>query len=276
MNNKKLIKIARKLIAGENNIDVSCFYDVDISRIDCEQCFNFYGGGRKYTLAVDKEIQDSNQVFQVEDVESLVESYDSWTDYREEAYNVLSFEKIKEIIKMTGNIDEINKNCKENFDYYEFENIDEFLNYIEGFGGVTIVDLLNKESMDGIIEASKPYLYIPSFDVISRTDFEDIGLKLKPGYDSFTSTGYSQGDWVDVIYKTQYYDRKTIDHILWDAPVRCIITINNQEYYIDDEFKDRYDYDKDEVLEICQKIIPNFDQYYDEVEELLPDYPDSY
>lgn len=42
MNNKKLIKIARKLIAGENNIDVSCFYDVDISRIDCEQCFNFW------------------------------------------------------------------------------------------------------------------------------------------------------------------------------------------------------------------------------------------
>lgn len=271
--NEKLIKIAKKLIANENNIDVLCIYDLDASQQDAQECFNFYGGGNQYTLAIDKEIKDSTQVFKVEDVEALVDFYDSWTDYREESYNVLPFEKIKEIIKKTGNLDEINKNCEENFDYTDFENIDEFLEYIKGYDGNVVIYLLNDEAVDAIVEASKPYLYIPSFDEMSNGNYEDIGLELKEGYDSFTSTGYSQGDWIDVIYSTQYYDRKLINHILWDAPIRCIITINGNDYYIDEEFKDIYVYDKDEALEICQKIIPDFDQYYDEVEKLLPEYP---
>lgn len=30
--NEKLIKIAKKLIANENNIDVLCIYDLDVSQ----------------------------------------------------------------------------------------------------------------------------------------------------------------------------------------------------------------------------------------------------
>ena len=271
MNNKELIKIARKLIADENNIDVLCFYDLNASQIDVKECFDFYGK-REYTLAVEKGLK-SEDVFKVYDVASLVESYDSWVDHREESYNVLPFEKIKEIIKKTGNLEEINKNCEENFDYTDFENIDEFLESIEGYDGDTVIPLLNFESVYEIVEESRPYHYIPSFDKIADNNYEDIGLQLKEGYESYVSRGYSQGDRLDVIYKTGSFTKIMIDHILWDAPVSCIITINNNDYYIDEEFKDRYDYDKDEVLEICQKIIPNFDQYYDEVEELLPDYP---
>lgn len=275
MIDRKLIRIAKKLIAeNENNIEVTCFYDTDITYIDVKQNFDFYGK-REYTLAVEKGLK-SEDVFKVYDVASLVESYDSWTDHREESYNVLPFEKIKEIIKKTGNLEEINKNCEENFDYTDFENIDEFLEFIEGYDGETVIPLLNFESVYEIVEESRPYHYIPSFDKIAGNNYEDIGLQLKEGYESYVSRGYSQGDRLDVIYKTGSFTEIMIDHLLWDAPVYCRITINDDEYYIDEYMKDQYEYDKDEALEICKKIIPDFEKYQDEIEKALPEHPKYY
>ena len=57
---KELIKIARKLIAVENNIKVECNYNAVWGKQIREYCFNFYGTDKKPTLAVDKTIRDSN------------------------------------------------------------------------------------------------------------------------------------------------------------------------------------------------------------------------
>ena len=96
------------------------------------------------------------------------------------------------------------------------------------------------------------------------------------GYESYVSRGYSQGDRLDVIYKTGRFTEIMIDHLLWDAPVYCRITINDDEYYIDEYMKDQYEYDKDEAIEICKKIIPDFEKYQDEIEKALPEHPKYY
>ena len=265
---KKLIKIARKLIADENNIKVECNYDAEWGKQLREYYFNFYGSDKKHTLAVDKTIRDSNQVFQVKDIERLYSD-----DYEVKSYDALTFEKIKEIIKSKGDLDEINENCDFELDK-EFSNIDDFLDCIKNFKGEKAIDLLNKEAINEIVEASKSSIDIPSFDEISKLgNYEDFGLELKSGYNVFTSMG--QGNWIDVIYNTSKLNEKKINDVLWNIPVLCDVIINGTKYTIGRTYEDIYNYNKNKYLENCKTIIPDFDKYFEEVKRLLPTEPEN-
>lgn len=91
----------------------------------------------------------------------------------------------------------------------------------------------------------------------------------KANFDIVVSRGYCQGDYEEVIVPNKFWEcigvkkpdcvqsnlSTTIDHLLWDCPIYCRFTVNDKEYYIDQELKDCYNWDKSEALEIAQKLI---------------------
>lgn len=91
----------------------------------------------------------------------------------------------------------------------------------------------------------------------------------KSNFDIVVSYGYCQGDYKEIIVPHKFWDcvgikkpdcvqsdlRKTIDHLLWDCPIYCRFTVNEQEFFIDQELKDIYSWDESEALEIAQKLI---------------------
>ncbi len=91
----------------------------------------------------------------------------------------------------------------------------------------------------------------------------------KANFDIVVSRGYCQGDYKEVILPHKFWEcigfkkpdcvqsnlGTTIDHLLWDCPIYCRFTVNDEEYYIDQELKDCYNWDKSEALEIAQELI---------------------
>lgn len=88
----------------------------------------------------------------------------------------------------------------------------------------------------------------------------------KSNFDIVISRGYSQGDYKEVIVPHKLWEclgvkrpknvqdslGSHIDHLLWDAPIYCRLTVNGEEYYIDQYLKDLYLWDKSEVIEIVK------------------------
>lgn len=62
-----------------------------------------------------------------------------------------------------------------------------------------------------------------------------------------TTRGYSQGDVCNVIYALDHEpSRDWLDHLFWDAPVYCNLTVDGEEFYLEGE--DSYDYDKESII----------------------------
>lgn len=63
-----------------------------------------------------------------------------------------------------------------------------------------------------------------------------------------TTRGYSQGDVCNVIYALDHEpSRDWLDHLFWDAPVYCRVTVDGEDLYL--YGKDNYDYDIDKMVE---------------------------
>jgi hypothetical protein len=95
-------------------------------------------------------------------------------------------------------------------------------------------------------------------------------------YGIVSSRGHCQGDYVEVIYnKTDFTNTPDFDNEIWNSPVYGRLLINDLEFYIDQEMKDIYNYDSDEILEIATKLInaselENKAQIIEQVEEMIP------
>jgi len=86
------------------------------------------------------------------------------------------------------------------------------------------------------------------------------------GADSFRfykTRGYNQGDFAewcirisdlgeleDMNIKLQPY----VDNLFWDAPISYSLTVDGEDYYIDEHINDVYEYNKDEVYGICEEL----------------------
>jgi hypothetical protein len=88
----------------------------------------------------------------------------------------------------------------------------------------------------------------------------------KGNFDTVESRGYSQGDYKEVIVPHKFWEaigrkkydmRETIDRLIWDSPIYCRLTVNDVEFYIDQELKDGYQWDKNEALEIAKRLVPD-------------------
>ena len=87
-----------------------------------------------------------------------------------------------------------------------------------------------------------------------------------PLFDTMTTRGYCQGDYAQVIitpaFKQFLVDngttfekskdnlQTTIDHLFWDAPIYCRLSVNDDalELFLDEYLTDCYEWDKDQLI----------------------------
>jgi hypothetical protein len=105
--------------------------------------------------------------------------------------------------------------------------------------------------------------------------------RFKPNFDIVVSRGYCQGDYKEVIVPHAFWEAidvpkpecvqsnlgSTISNLLWYCPVYCRFTVNGEEFYIDQELKDSYNWDKSEALEIASKLIE--EDYTEEQKDII-------
>lgn len=87
---------------------------------------------------------------------------------------------------------------------------------------------------------------------------EFIVRNFEPKFKVVSSRGYCQGDYAEVIYMPDELgtaEELNFDNELWSTPIYCRLTINDEEFYIDSEMKDQYEYDEDEIASIIIKLI---------------------
>lgn len=114
---------------------------------------------------------------------------------------------------------------------------------------------------------------------------EDL-VKLKEGYKIITSRGYCQGDCVNVLVSIKQLTkvwgivpqekelREIIDHLLWDAPIYCSVTIEDETWDYSELGFDEYEYDKKKVIEKLNELSKyKGEELVQELNRLLPDNP---
>lgn len=106
----------------------------------------------------------------------------------------------------------------------------------------------------------------------------------KANFDIVVSRGYCQGDYKEVIIPHKFWDcigivkpldvqsdlSGYIDNLLWDCPVYCRFTVNEDEFYVDQELKNSYEWDKSEALKIAQNLIK--DSFTSEEQTIIMDF----
>jgi len=120
------------------------------------------------------------------------------------------------------------------------------------------IENLNTLDQSEILEAIETDLYCDSsFQEFLKDTFTC-------NYLTIDSRGYSQGDYSQIIIPAQvlksYKDQtpeqiennlqSVIDHLLWDQPLSARLTIDDEEFYIDEHLKNEYEYDQDEIKQI--------------------------
>jgi len=119
-------------------------------------------------------------------------------------------------------------------------------------------------------------------------DYEDfLQRNFTPKFCIIESRGYSQGDYAEVVIPYSLWEGKAptddqlqamqteIDYLFWDAPIDQYFLINDDQFYIDEYTKDRYNYDKKETLQIIKDHLKHDKKDYilNWLEENLPDHP---
>lgn len=113
---------------------------------------------------------------------------------------------------------------------------------------------------------------------------------LNPRFELVEVRGYCQGDYAQIVVSDKFWEivgaekpdnvqayfSKTFIDLLYRAPLRAELMIDDIHYYFDDYMQDRYHYDKDELLEIAEKHITHDKKAYilEWLADNLPEYPD--
>ncbi len=199
------------------NIELSIFRDTDQSRHDFEECFNIIQSEsyRRHTIAV-------------------------YTDF--------------------GNIDP-------DFDFEDPANYD--------FTKKELVAAMKKASIwdqetarykgYDLYKATKQELIEFAKEEYNYSDFAEFLENFTPNFVTIKTCGYSQGDYAEVIFSKKVIDyleksclksfdellpslETTVDHLFWDSPIYARLTVNDDEYYLDELLPDLYEYDKDKLI----------------------------
>lgn len=84
-----------------------------------------------------------------------------------------------------------------------------------------------------------------------------------------TTRGYSQGDVCNVIYALDHEpSRELLDHLFWDAPVYCNLTVDGEEFQLGGD----YDYEKESIIENYDGKDAEYVKAW--LRDNLPEYPD--
>ena len=107
------------------------------------------------------------------------------------------------------------------------------------------------------------------------------------------SRGYSQGDYSEIIIPQSVVNEFTdqtletigdllqeeIDHLLWDQPLHCRITVDGEEYDLTEGMKDLYNYDQEGLIQGFKEFKTELSEEQTQIvieflEENLPVHPD--
>ena len=270
--------------ASGHSVNVSCFYDSIDAEDDFNQKFEVVSRdthGDAYALIEKRDggKPDSSEVFEVIDYDKYGESFDDEfeTSYKYVANNWWP-KQIIPIISNVCSLDEVSGACLEPDEqpFASWGDFEVWMKDQDEYGDPDydwLWNILPAKAMEAVYDEAKKNIVIVDYEYIFHEiniwrgeDFSDIGLSLKPGWTYYKSHGYSQGDACIVLCSTAS-DTSEIDHTLWDAPIYCRIEIDGQEIYADSEMKNRYFYDKDEIIGIVKRIMG--DAYDDEMDAEL-------
>ena len=232
------------------NLELSCFLDADRSRMDFE---------------------DNLQKFNYSDLYAYTEGGQINTDFSGSA--ILRLFDI-------GSGKDLLKAFLVEYKVTLFEEIRDLLNQY---------NVKPSDSIENIFDLIKAEIYYSGdiWDFLSG-NFDHL-------YDVVTVTGYCQGDREDVILLPEFWAltglektkekinnmQEYIQHLFYDAPLYCRLTVNGTEYNADDFIKDPYEYDKQEIIAGYKRLFSEYtedeqNQILDFLENNLPDYPDCY
>ena len=87
-------------------------------------------------------------------------------------------------------------------------------------------------------------------------------------------TGYSQGDYSEVIIRVDSEDANMYENLIYGTPCYIVLTVDGEEYSIHSEMINEYDYDKDDVIAICKDTFKLSDYVIEWLDDNLPEYLD--
>lgn len=94
----------------------------------------------------------------------------------------------------------------------------------------------------------------------------------------YQTRGYSQGDAATILISKNTgcldHVKQLIDNVFWDQPIYARLECNGAEYYLDQNV-DRYDYDKDNMIEQFQKDNVGCEHFNQIVEFLSDNLPEN-
>lgn len=240
------------------NLELNVFWDTDLSQNYFNESFHVlqYSGVRQHSILI------YNWCGELDQSDFDFENLDN--------YNLKSItnKNLLANIRCTfyGDSKDLKSDCLAYFDKYPNQ--------------------LNKSELLELIENAFPYDYQ-----------EFLQENLTPTYQTLVSRGYSQGDYSEIIFTAELLDmmrqeltackemtdqeiaeyfQDDIDHLLWDAPLYARLDIDDDEYYLDDIQKDRYSYDKDEIINHVKNNLKHekLDIIVEFLSDNLPDQPD--
>lgn len=217
------------------NLELSAFYDCDLSRIYFEESFHvlqYASYSQNSILVFGKHLIDVSD-FDLEDLKN-------W-----------NFEKLNtsEIF-----VEYYNYHYDHNFSLATYSTIKDLIEELDQYYDVKPIKDCDQETL------LKSILNHIHFE--DRTEF--LEKIFDPKFVTIESRGYSQGDYSEIIIPEKVVNefsdqtletiggflQSEIDHLLWDAPIYCRLDIDGEEFYFDEYLTDSYDYDKDQMLAI--------------------------
>jgi predicted house-cleaning noncanonical NTP pyrophosphatase (MazG superfamily) len=121
---------------------------------------------------------------------------------------------------------------------------------------------MNTETKDQFSKLSYQLTKCQLIEFLKDTYQEDLNSfiveHLTPKFTVVSSRGYSQGDYAEVIYFKEDYnnnDSLDFDNELWASPIYIRLTVNDEEFYIEEFLKNPYNYDQDELEQVITKLI---------------------
>lgn len=290
----KIEKIARRIAADAKRdghvVSVSCYWDgyeaQSLYQEDVQSLADDRDGDAMVFIKSGGSDVFPEELFEITDYEKYSKAFywDDGTDFHE-IINNLWAAAIVPIILSACTLDDASKACLEAGEE-PFADKDAFIKWVEDQDEYNdnnydwLFGKFPEKVKDAVENAVENYAkkemgmvgFQAIFDNISfwrhQEDFEDVGLSLRSGYKWFKSRGYNQGDAKIVICKSDG-DEDSINHMLWDCPLHCVVSIDDKEMDIGSEMEDAYDYDVEEIVKIVRDDMG--DEYDDEIDELLRD-----
>ena len=121
---------------------------------------------------------------------------------------------------------------------------------------------MNKQDLIDLVESDSDLDYMDLEEIEEWASENNFGLGLDH-YEIIETRGYSQGDYAQVLIRNELVSddlKKSINHFFWDAPVSYTLIVDGEDYCIEEDIEDMYEYDADEVYKICEKLFAEHDK----------------